>query len=37
MEGRPTLGAARSVTVAMLMVFIALGVWMAQSLLGVRP
>jgi uncharacterized membrane protein YjjP (DUF1212 family) len=36
MEGHPTLGSARAVSVMMLLVFIAIGVLMAQGLLGVR-
>lgn len=36
MDGYPTLGSARAVTVLMIMIFAASGVWVAQSLLGVR-
>lgn len=31
MEGSPTLGSARAVTVVMLMVFVTVGVWLAQG------
>ncbi|MCR6632014.1 MAG: threonine/serine exporter family protein [Magnetospirillum sp.] len=31
MEGSPTLGSARAVTVVMVMVFVTLGVWLAQA------
>ncbi len=34
LEGRPTLGSARAVWVAVMLVFIAAGVWLALSLLG---
>jgi len=33
LEGRPTLGSARSVTVAMMLVFIAAGLWTGRALL----
>lgn len=36
MDGYPTLGSARAVTVLMIMVFATAGIWMAQSLLGVH-
>ena len=35
MEGHPTLGAARAVWVMMLLMFIAIGVWIARGLLEV--
>jgi uncharacterized membrane protein YjjP (DUF1212 family) len=34
LEGRPTLGSARAVWVAVMLVFITAGVWLALSLLG---
>lgn len=34
LEGRPTLGSARAVWVAVVLVFITAGVWLAQGLLG---
>jgi uncharacterized membrane protein YjjP (DUF1212 family) len=34
LEGRPTLGSARAVWVAMILIFMTAGVWMAQGLLG---
>lgn len=34
LEGRPTLGSARAVWVAVVLVFITAGVWLAQVLLG---
>jgi len=34
LEGRPTLGSARAVWVAVILVFITAGVWLAQGLLG---
>ena len=37
MEGHPTLGTARGVCVIMLLMFIAIGVLLAQVLLGVQP
>ena len=37
MEGSPTLGSARAVTVIMLMIFVTLGVWVAQLLTGLLP
>jgi uncharacterized membrane protein YjjP (DUF1212 family) len=37
MEGHPTLGSARSVSVAMILVFIAVGVFLAQWLSGGAP
>lgn len=37
MEGHPTLGTARAVCVIMLLTFIAIGVLLAQVLLGVQP
>jgi uncharacterized membrane protein YjjP (DUF1212 family) len=36
MEGHPTLGSARAVSVIMLLMFIAIGVLIAQTTLGVR-
>lgn len=36
MDGYPTLGSARAVTVMMIMVFATAGIWAAQSMLGVR-
>jgi uncharacterized membrane protein YjjP (DUF1212 family) len=36
MEGYPTLGSARAVTVVMLLLFIAIGALLAQGVLGVR-
>lgn len=35
MDGFPTMGSARAVWVVMVMVFCAIGVWMAEALLGV--
>lgn len=37
LEGHPTLGSARAVSVVMQLMFVAVGVMMAQLLLGVRP
>ena len=37
LEGHPTLGTARGVCVVMLLMFIAIGVLLAQVLLGVQP
>ena len=34
LEGRPTLGSARAVWVAVILVFITAGMWLAQGLLG---
>lgn len=34
LEGRPTLGSARAVWVAVMLVFITAGVWLAQGLPG---
>jgi uncharacterized membrane protein YjjP (DUF1212 family) len=36
MDGYPTMGSARAVWVLMIMIFAAVGVWFAESLLGVR-
>lgn len=36
MDGYPTMGSARAVSVLMIMIFAAAGVWFAESLLGVR-
>ena len=33
LEGHPTLGSARAVTVAMLLIFVAAGLWLGQTLL----
>ena len=37
MEGHPTLGSARAVSVVMLLMFVAVGVLMAQTILAARP
>jgi uncharacterized membrane protein YjjP (DUF1212 family) len=37
MEGYPTLGAARGVSGAMTLVFITVGLWAAQAILGAAP
>lgn len=37
MDGFPTMGSARAVWVIMVMVFAACGIWLAESVLGVRP
>jgi uncharacterized membrane protein YjjP (DUF1212 family) len=37
MEGSPTLGSARAVTVVMLMVFVTVGLWLAQAVAGWLP
>jgi len=37
MEGSPTLGSARAVTVIVIMVFVTVGVWLAQALMGLLP
>jgi uncharacterized membrane protein YjjP (DUF1212 family) len=37
MDGFPTLGSARAVSVVMLLMFLAIGVLIAQAALGVRP
>ncbi|HWI58070.1 MAG TPA: threonine/serine exporter family protein, partial [Bacillota bacterium] len=34
LEGRPTLGSARAVWVAVILVFLTIGVWLGQMLLG---
>jgi uncharacterized membrane protein YjjP (DUF1212 family) len=34
LEGHPTLGSARTVTVAVLLIFVAVGLWLAQVLTG---
>lgn len=34
LDGRPTLGSARAVTVAMLLVFVAAGLWVTRMLLA---
>lgn len=36
MDGFPSMGSARAVTVVMVMVFATIGVWIAEALLGVR-
>ncbi len=36
MDGYPTLGSARAVSVAMIMVFATVGIWIAQTILGVH-
>jgi uncharacterized membrane protein YjjP (DUF1212 family) len=36
LEGRPTLGSARAATVALTLIFMTAGVWMAGGVLGVR-
>lgn len=36
MDGFPTMGSARAVWVLMIMVFAAVGVWFAETLLGIR-
>lgn len=36
MDGYPTLGSARAISVTMTMVFATVGVWLAQTLLGVH-
>ena len=37
MEGFPTVGSARAVSVAMIMVFATIGIWGAEALLGMLP
>jgi uncharacterized membrane protein YjjP (DUF1212 family) len=34
LEGHPTLGSARAVTVAVVLIFIAVGLWLGQALLA---
>ena len=34
LDGHPTLGSARAVTVAMILIFLAVGLWFAQVLIG---
>jgi uncharacterized membrane protein YjjP (DUF1212 family) len=34
LEGHPTLGSARAVTVAVILIFVAAGLWFAQALIG---
>jgi uncharacterized membrane protein YjjP (DUF1212 family) len=34
LEGQPTLGSARAVWVSVILVFTAVGMWLAQGLLG---
>jgi uncharacterized membrane protein YjjP (DUF1212 family) len=36
MDGFPTLGSARAVSVLMVMVFVAIGIWLAQMVLGMQ-
>lgn len=36
-EGNPTLGSARAVSVAMVLIFVAVGVGLAQAITGVQP
>ena len=36
LEGRPTLGSARAVWVTVTLIYLALGVWLAQGILGER-
>ena len=37
MEGFPTVGSARAVSVAMIMVFATIGIWGAEAVLGMLP
>jgi uncharacterized membrane protein YjjP (DUF1212 family) len=37
LEGHPTLGSARAVTVVMILIFVAAGLWAGQMLLNFRP
>jgi uncharacterized membrane protein YjjP (DUF1212 family) len=37
MEGFPTVGSARAVSVAMIMVFATIGIWGAEAVLGLLP
>ena len=37
MEGYPTVGSARAVSVAMIMIFVACGVWCAEAVMRVTP
>lgn len=37
MDGFPTLGSARAVSVLMIMLFATTGVWLAEALLGIHP
>jgi uncharacterized membrane protein YjjP (DUF1212 family) len=37
MEGHPTLGTARAVSVVMILMFIAIGVLNARAVLGIGP
>jgi len=37
MEGFPTVGSARAVSVAMIMVFATLGIWGAEAVMGMLP
>jgi uncharacterized membrane protein YjjP (DUF1212 family) len=37
MEGFPTVGSARAVSVAMIMVFATIGIWGAEAMLGMLP
>jgi uncharacterized membrane protein YjjP (DUF1212 family) len=34
LEGRPTLGSARAVFVAVVLVFMTVGIWLGKALLG---
>ena len=36
MDGYPSMGSARAVTVIMIMVFATAGIWLAEVVLGVR-
>jgi uncharacterized membrane protein YjjP (DUF1212 family) len=37
LEGKPTLGSARTVSVAVVLVFVTVGIWLAKTLLGETP
>lgn len=37
LEGHPTIGGSRAIWVIVMVVFMTVGVWLAQGLLGVRP
>jgi uncharacterized membrane protein YjjP (DUF1212 family) len=37
LEGKPTLGSARTVSVAVVLVFVTVGIWLGKTLLGEAP
>lgn len=37
MDGYPTVGSARAVSVLMVMIFVSIGIWLAGAVLGLKP